>query len=117
MGAGQGLADAFLAHSYRLLFGEKTPTIDRAKLVVAWTIKHAIKYSPGLVGGELQFAILEKRNDKWEARYEDPGETEVQVDSLERYISEFVEKQRPITVAKASPLNLHEELKPDTGAE
>jgi hypothetical protein len=83
MGAGQALSDAFLAHSYRLLFGEETPTIDRAKLVVAWTIKHVIKYNPGLVGGELQLAILEKRNEKWEARYEDPGETEQQVDAVD----------------------------------
>jgi 20S proteasome alpha/beta subunit len=113
MGAGQALADAFLAHSYRLLFGEKIPTIDRAKLVVAWTIQHVIRYNPGLVGGELQLAILEKRDGIWVAHHEDPGETEGQVDDLEKYISEFVEKRNPDAAANASPVDIHEELKPE----
>lgn len=107
MGAGQQLADAFLAHSYRLLFGDQTPTVKTAKLVVAWTIKHVIKYNPGLVGGKLQLATLEKKNDKWKADYEDPGETEGQVDALEKYISEFGKQQEP----GAAPVNIHEELK------
>jgi predicted PolB exonuclease-like 3'-5' exonuclease len=71
----------------------------------------SFRYNPGLVGGELQLAILEKRNEKWEARYEDPGETEEQVDMLEKYISDFVEKQKPDTAADASRVDIHEELK------
>ena len=110
MGAGQALADAFLAHSYRLLFGDQVPTINRAKLVVAWTIKHVVRYNPGLVGGELQLAILEKRDGGWEARYEDPGETEQQVDALESYISKFAPQQEPDVAAKASPIDIHSEL-------
>jgi hypothetical protein len=110
MGAGQALADAFLAHSYRLLFGEQVPTINRAKLVVAWTIQHVVRYNPGLVGGELQLAVLEKRAGKWEARYEDPGETEEQVAELEKYISEFGKIQQPDAAAQASKVDLHEEL-------
>jgi 20S proteasome alpha/beta subunit len=110
MGAGQTLADAFLAHSYRLLFGAQTPTINRAKLVVAWTIKHVVRYNPGLVGGELQLAILEKRKGVWEARYEDPGETEQQVDFLEGYISEFRERQNPETAAEASKVDVDKVL-------
>ena len=31
MGAGQQLADAFLAHAHHVLFGDKIPTVDRAK--------------------------------------------------------------------------------------
>ena len=110
MGAGQALADAFLAHSYRLLFGQQIPTINRAKLVVAWTIKHVVRYNPGLVGGELQLAILEKSNGAWTAHYEDPGETEGQVEFLEEYISEFREKQRPDTAAEFSQVDIHKEL-------
>jgi hypothetical protein len=75
---------------------------ERAKLVVAWTIKHAIKYNPGPVGGELQLAILEKRNEKWEARYEDSGETEQQVDALKKYISEFGKQQKPAATLLAA---------------
>lgn len=106
MGAGQAMADAFLAHSYRLLFGQQAPTINRAKLVVAWTIKHVIRYNAGLVGGELQLAVLEKRGDgTWSAHHEDPGETEQQVDSIEKYISDFA-KPRP----EASTVDLNKIL-------
>jgi hypothetical protein len=46
-----------------------------------------IRYNAGLVGGELQLAILEKRDDgTWIAHHEDPGETEQQVDSIEKNI-------------------------------
>lgn len=110
MGAGQQLADAFLAHSYRLLFGQVTPTIKKAKLVVAWTIKHAARYNPGLVGCELQLAVLEKPESVWLARYEDPGETEQQVEDLEKYISEFRDKKKPEVAAGISEVDLKKEL-------
>jgi hypothetical protein len=111
MGAGhQALADAFLAHSYRLLFGQETPTINRAKLVVAWTIQHAIKYNYGLVGGELQLAVLSKNNGVWAAHADDPGETLQQVSYLEKYISDFREIQEPDAAADASEVNLDEAL-------
>jgi len=117
MGAGQALADAFLAHSYRLLFGEEVPTINRAKLVVAWTIKHVVRYNPGLVGGELQLAILKKRDGEWIAHHEDPGETEQQVDYLEKYISEFREKQKPEVAAQTVDIDLNKELVADKPSE
>jgi hypothetical protein len=58
MGGGQQLADAFLAHAYRILFAGKVPTIDRAKLAVIWTIDHVSRYNIGLVGGKPQLAVL-----------------------------------------------------------
>jgi hypothetical protein len=117
MGAGQQLADAFLAHSYRLLFGDKVPTIDRAKLVVAWTVDHVRKYNIGLVGGKLQLAVLEKVNGAWSAHHADPGETEQQVKFLEEYIFEFREKQKPDAAAEASTVDLHKELAGDKPAD
>jgi hypothetical protein len=81
-GRGQQLGDAFLAHVYRLLFGQrvegsnewklKVPNVARAKLAVAWTIDHVRRYNTGLVGGKLQLAVLEKQGDSWIARHEDP---------------------------------------------
>jgi hypothetical protein len=114
-GAGSKLADAFLAHAYRLLFGGKSsvPTVARAKLAVAWTVDHVRRYNTGLVGGKLQLAILEKRNGTWTARHEDPGETEQQVVALEAYISEFVEKQQPDAAAEASKIDLDRVLAGD----
>ena len=117
MGAGEALADAFFAQSYRLLFGQQVPTIQRAKLVVAWTVKHVVRYNPGLVGGELQLAVLEKDGGGHGKRVTRiPGETEGQVDALEKYISEFVEKQEePDAAADASPIDIQERLKPSGG--
>jgi hypothetical protein len=124
-GRGQQLGDAFLAHVYRLLFGNRVdrsnewkltvPKVARAKLAVAWTVDHARRYNTGLVGGKTQLAVLEKIEGNWTARYEDPGETEGQVDDLEKYISEFVEKRNPDAAANASPVDIHEELKPKNG--
>jgi hypothetical protein len=100
MGAGQALADEFLAHSYRLLFGQQIPTIIRAKLVVAWTIQHVVRYNP----------ILEKRNEIWEARYEDPGETEQQVAALENTFRTSSKKQQPDAAAEASTVDVDKVL-------
>jgi hypothetical protein len=109
-GAGARLADAFLAHAYRILFKEQTPTVARAKLAVAWTVDHVGKYNIGLVGGKLQLAVLEKRNGAWIAHHEDPGETQGQVASLEGYISMFREKQEPEAAAEASAIDVHKAL-------
>jgi hypothetical protein len=109
-GAGSKLADAFLAHAYRLLFEGRVPTVSRAKLVVLWTIDHASRYTPGMVGGKRQLAVLEKNNGKWSAQHADPGETEQQLDTLEKYISAFREKQQPDAAAQGSAVDLNKEL-------
>jgi hypothetical protein len=112
-GAGQRLADPFLAHAYDLLFGKKPPTVRKAKLVVAWTIEHVSAYNVGLVGGNLQLAILEMVNGKWSAHHADTGEAGQQVNSLEMYISKFGEQQEPDAAADASQIDIDQELKPD----
>jgi hypothetical protein len=109
-GGGARLADAFLAHAYRVLFGEQVPTVRRAKLAVAWTVDHVSRYNIGLVGGKLQLAALEKIRGVWTARHEDSGETEEQVASLEKYVSEFREKQNPESAAEDSNIDVHKVL-------
>jgi hypothetical protein len=51
-GIGSKMADAFLAHLSRVLFGDLAPTVAQAKLAVAWTVDHVRRYHPGLVGGK-----------------------------------------------------------------
>ena len=102
MGAGQQLADAFLAHAYQLLFGKGRPTVDRAKLAVAWTIKHVKNYNLGLVGGETRLAILEKKNGKWVSHHEDPGQSLQQVKELEEYIAAFRRERAPEKAAEGA---------------
>jgi hypothetical protein len=113
-GAGQKLADPFLAHAYDLLFLGKPPTVRKAKLVVAWTIQHVSAYNVGLVGGNLQLAILERIEGKWSAHHADPGETGQDVASLEKYISNYVDRQEPDAMAGTTTVDIHEELKPES---
>jgi len=86
------------------------PTVARAKLVVAWTVDHVRRYNVGMVGGKLQLAVLEKLNGAWKAHHEDPGETEQQVASLEKYVSELGEKQQPDAAAQASKVDVDKVL-------
>jgi 20S proteasome alpha/beta subunit len=89
MGSGQLLADPFLAHAYRLLFGEKIPTVAQARLLVAWTIDHVIRYNTGGIGGDIQIAVLQKQEKKWVASYIDAGEVQQQCHDLESYIARY----------------------------
>ena len=69
-------------------------------------------YNVGLVGGNLQLAILEKIEGKWSAHHADPGEAGQDVALLEKYISNYVEQQEPDALADASRVDIDEELKP-----
>jgi len=89
MGAGKQLADAFLAHSYRLLFGDRVPTIERAKLVIAWTIDHVRRYNAGWVGGPTHLVVLRMVDGKGHAQHESVDETHQQMVALEEYITAF----------------------------
>ena len=99
MGAGQAMADAFLAHAYRLLRGNAEMKVGRAKLLVAWTIDHVKRYNQGLVGGKTHLALLERVDGAWQAHHEDAGEVLEQVEALDAYISDFRPLQQPPTAA------------------
>jgi hypothetical protein len=116
-GIGGKMADAFLAHLSRVLFGDLAPTVAQAKLAVAWTVDHVRRYHPGLVGGKLQLAVLEKDADgDWGADHADPGEIEQQVTELEKYISAFREKQEPDAAADASAVDIDAALGTSAGS-
>ena len=83
--------------------------LDAIELALG-TIDHLRRYNIGLVGGKLQLAVLEKVNGEWTAHHEDPGETEQQIKSLETYIADFREKQKPEAAADATEIDLHKEL-------
>jgi hypothetical protein len=105
MGSGQMLADSFLAHAYRLLFGERVPRIDQAKLAVSWALDHVIRYNTGGIGGKQQMAVLERApNGDWRASHvvDADGELRQAVSDLEAYISNYgrVVEQSPVLDAK-----------------
>lgn len=113
MGSGQMLADSFLAHAYRLLFGDRTPRVDRAKLVVSWALDHVIRYNTGGIGGKQQIAVLERdATGAWAARHVDAeGEVHEQVDELERHIRNYGRDVAAMVAAPAAaPPDIREEL-------
>jgi hypothetical protein len=113
MGSGQMLADSFLAHAYRLLFGDRTPRVDRAKLVVSWALDHVIRYNTGGVGGKQQIAVLERNaTGAWAARHVDAeGEVQEQVEELEDYIRNYGRAVAAVVAEpEALPPDIREEL-------
>src|SRR6185437_4788149 len=76
MGGGERLADPFLAHAHRVLFGENHfPMVKDARLLVAWTLDHVMRFNTGGVGGDhLDIAVLEKVGNDWRASMWDAGE-------------------------------------------
>jgi Proteasome subunit len=98
-GSGQVLADPFLAFVNRVLWQEKMPTVELAKIGVYWCLSHTIKYAPGHVGEPIRLGVLKRRDGQWHAAILEERETEEQAQfivELERRIgvspTETVEK-------------------------
>lgn len=91
LGSGQALADPFLAHAYRFLFGERTPTVRQARLAVVWTLEHVVRHNVGGVGGDIKLAALECRGGVWKGDYSDASEARQQISELELHVARFGE--------------------------
>ncbi len=104
MGSGQSQADPFLAHAHRVLFGENHfPTVAEASLLVAWTIDHVIRHSPGGVGGKLDIATLRKGSDgQWAASMWAEDEARQAVADIERHIGDY---PKALAAARAPDIN------------
>ncbi|MGH9892742.1 MAG: hypothetical protein ACREA0_12285 [bacterium] len=64
LGAGQPIADPFLAFLKRLLWAETSPNLAEGRLAAVWTIDHVRLTHPGGVGGRIQLATLSAEGDK-----------------------------------------------------
>ena len=91
MGSGQVMADPFIAHVNRVLFGSAVPKLSEGRLLVAWTLDHVLKLNTGGVGGDMQIQALEKVNNKWTAHSVEVGEIQQQVADIERYLGKYWE--------------------------
>jgi hypothetical protein len=91
MGGGQRQADPFLAHAHRALFGDAHfPTTKDARLLVAWTLDHVMRFNTGGIGGDtMDIAVLEKTNDQWRAKMCDPGEAQQAVEDILRHVRDY----------------------------
>ncbi|TGD95862.1 hypothetical protein [Methylobacterium nonmethylotrophicum] len=67
MGAGQTLADPFLAFVSRVLWDGREPTVAAATVGLCWAIEHAIHYAPGGVGPPVRLAVLRREAGEWRA--------------------------------------------------
>jgi hypothetical protein len=105
MGIGQPLADPFIAHAHRVLFGVDTlPTIAQGRLLVTWTLGHVLRHATAGVGGDLRIAQLQRGNG-WRSESIDVDEAQQQVREIEAYIGRFGHPEVP-----AAQVDLREQL-------
>jgi hypothetical protein len=98
MGAGQIMADPFIAHVNYMLFGSGVPKLSEGRLLVAWTLRHVLAFNTGGVGGDMQIQALEKINGKWAAHGVDVGEIQQQVDDIEKYVGRYCGSSTQTTI-------------------
>lgn len=90
MGAGQPIADPFLAFLHRLFWTESQPTLAEGKLAAAWTIDHVCKTNPGGVGGAVQMMILTKKPEVLELGDGEVAEHKQQASGAEAALVKYV---------------------------
>lgn len=103
MGAGQMLADPFLAFVCRVLWGGEMPDVDHGKFGVYWVLAHTIQLAPGKVGLPIRLATLRQVNGAWVAKEQDTQESAQYIDALENHIGGFAPKET-IEAATAEPV-------------
>ncbi len=112
-GGGQKLADPFLLHAHRVLFGEgHFPDVGEGRLLVAWTLDHVIRYNVGGVGGAQCIVALERHNDGWQTAEVDVDEMNESVKDIENHIRAY-EQPKP----EDAGLDLHAELDGNGGGD
>jgi 20S proteasome alpha/beta subunit len=103
VGSGQVLADPFLAHVKRVLWGNEQPSMALGSLGVIWTLQHVIGVNPGGISAPLeiyQMMLDEAGNVRIEAMHPDS------MSDAESQISDIETRMRDIattTVDTASP--------------
>ncbi len=65
IGSGQILADPFLAFVSRVLWHDKEPSVEMAKIGVYWVLSHTIQYAPGGVGHPIKLGVLRHDGKNW----------------------------------------------------
>jgi 20S proteasome alpha/beta subunit len=88
MGSGQLLADPFLAFVKRVLWKDKMPDVERAKIGVYWALSYTCGLAAGGVGGTLKLGVLKRQGIDWSASVlADTQEQAQYIASLESLIS------------------------------
>lgn len=84
MGSGQMLADPFLAFVKRVLWKDKMPDVERAKIGIHWVLQYTCGQAVGMVGGPFKLGVLRKQEVDWVASTQDTHEQAQYIDALEQ---------------------------------
>ena len=76
IGAGQSLADPFLAFLRRIFWPDRLPTLVEGIFAALWSLDQAIKINPGGVAEPIQIMTLQPQGDHW--RVTELGEDDFQ---------------------------------------
>lgn len=87
MGSGQMLADPFMAFVKRVLWKDKMPDVERAKIGIYWALNYTCGQAVGGVGGALKLGVLRKQGVDWTASIQDTQEQAQYIDALESQFS------------------------------
>ena len=99
MGSGQLLAEPFLAFVKRVLWKDRMPDVERAKIGVFWTLNHTAQLAAGGVGGALKLGVIKKTDGQWTASLHDIQEQAQFIEELESRIC----LNEPFETAPSSP--------------
>jgi len=106
-GGGQRLADPFILHAHRVLFGEDHfPDVAQGRLLVAWTLDHVIRYNVGGVGGASYIVALERNNGTWHAGEVNQDEIKQSVKDIENHIRNYGKPETEETAPDLDQLNV-----------
>lgn len=87
MGSGQVLADPFLAFVKRVLWKDKMPDVEQAKIGIYWVLNYTCGQAVGMVGGDLKLGVLRRQGVDWTAAIQDTQEQAQYVAALESQFS------------------------------
>lgn len=106
MGAGQPIADPFLALLKRLLWQGKQPTLSEGRLAAVWTIDHVRLTHPGGVGGSIQLATLSAMEGK------QPTVTVLGEDSIQEHLQQVSVAEKALVQELTAPASEAEVARP-----
>jgi len=93
IGCGQNIADPFLAFLKEVFWKNRLPNLSEGIFTVLWTLRHAIRTSPGGVSDPIQVAVLESNGTEGSARFLEEGELEGEhqqaIQGVEEYLRNF----------------------------
>lgn len=92
IGSGQLIADPFMSFLSRVFWPKSFPNLARGIFATVWTLRHAIKVSPGGVSDPIGIAVLTYKGQELEARQLEEGElseAEQDIREAEDYLRRF----------------------------